>query len=259
MEIIKRLDTADNLELLSVHSQVTDFPEHYHETFCISLIRNGTEVIKSGESKIFTTTGNISISNPYEIHANPILDREINVGFDTIYVSQPLVDWLLNTKGISFENVQTSSNHQITLFNTLKFCIQNRLNTKIEVVLIEFLQALDLKRSYTELDKFNHSSQFIDVLGFIETNYHQKISLEKLAKIAYMDKYNFAKQFRKAVGLSPINYVLMKRIFYAKSLISQACVLTELAHELGFTDQSHFNKTFKQFVGISPSVFQSNL
>jgi AraC-like DNA-binding protein len=74
-----------------------------------------------------------------------------------------------------------------------------------------------------------------------------------------MDKYNFSKAFRKATGLSPMNYVLMKKIFYAKSLIKKDSILIEIVYELDFTDQSHFNKQFKRFVGISPSAFQANL
>jgi AraC-like DNA-binding protein len=51
----------------------------------------------------------------------------------------------------------------------------------------------------------------------------------------------------------------MKKIFYAKTLIKKDSILTEIAYELDFTDQSHFNKQFKRFVGISPSTFQANL
>jgi len=259
MENRKRLESLDNIELLSVQQQVADFPEHFHETFCISLIGSGTEIIKSGDCKLYTSAGNISISNPFEIHANPAFDKDVKIGFDTIYLSQPLVNCLLGKENSQFQNIQTFSSKQIILFNELKFKIQNKLDSKIEIYLKKFLLTLDLKKQPDNLNMFNQTNKYADVLGYLDSNYQQKLSLEKLAKIACMDKYNFSKAFRKATGLSPMNYVLMKKIFYAKSLIKKDTILIEIVYELDFTDQSHFNKQFKRFVGISPSAFQANL
>jgi len=259
MENKKRLESLDNIELLSVQQQVSDFPEHFHETFCISLIGSGTEIIKSGNSKLYTCAGNISISNPYEIHANPVFDKDIKIGFDTIYLSQSLVNYLLGIENTQFENVQTFSSKQIVLFNELKFKIQNKLDSELEIYLRQFLLTLDLKKQPDKQNIFNQTNEYTDILGYLDSNYQHKISLEKLAKVAYMDKYNFSKAFRKATGLSPMNYVLMKKIFYAKSLIKKDSILTEISYELDFTDQSHFNRQFKRFIGISPSAFQANL
>jgi AraC-like DNA-binding protein len=259
MEFRRQLKTLDNIELLSVQQQVADFPEHFHDTFCISLIRNGTEIIKSENSKLYTSSGSISISNPFEIHANPIFDKDVKIGFDTIYLSQPLVDCLLCSNNIKFENVQSSSSQQVLLFNDLIYSIEKKLNTEIEIVLKKFLLTLQLKTNVNHEYRFNHSNQFLDVLGYIDLNYNNKIRLEKLAEIAYMDKFHFSKAFRIATGMAPINYVQMKKIFYAKNMIRKDSILTQIAYELDFTDQSHFNRTFKQFIGISPSAFQANL
>lgn len=259
MEFRRQLKALDNIELLSVEQQVADFPEHFHETYCISLIGSGTEIILSRNSRLYTSAGNISINNPFEIHSNPVLDKDVKIGFDTIYLSQPLVDYLLCSNNIQFENVQSSSNQQILLFNDIKFNIEKKLNTEIETVLRRFLLTLQLKTNVNHENRFNHSNQFQDILGYIDMNYNNKIRLEKLAEIASMDKFNFSKAFRNATGMAPINYVQMKKIFHAKNIISKDSILTQIAYELDFTDQSHFNRTFKKFVGISPSDFQANM
>jgi hypothetical protein len=44
----------DNLEYLSVENQTTDFPKHFHETFCISLIHNGIEQINFENQSLFS-------------------------------------------------------------------------------------------------------------------------------------------------------------------------------------------------------------
>ena len=92
MEKRVRLDSLDNIECLRVNHQQADFPEHFHETFCISLIREGVEAIKMQDTILYGEAGSITLNNPFEIHANPIVDQEVKVSFDTIYLSQDVVD-----------------------------------------------------------------------------------------------------------------------------------------------------------------------
>ena len=80
----------DNLEYISIENQTTDFPKHFHETFCISLIHNGVEQIDFDNLKLFNEKGSISITNPYEIHSNPLIDKNTCLKFDTIYLSNDL-------------------------------------------------------------------------------------------------------------------------------------------------------------------------
>jgi len=81
-----RINAFDNLEMLSMKEQQHDFPEHYHETYCISFLESGCEQIKTNEKTTIGTPGAITISNPYEIHSNPLIDSEINLSFKTIYL-----------------------------------------------------------------------------------------------------------------------------------------------------------------------------
>jgi len=75
----------DDLEYISIEDQKIAFPKHYHETFCISLIKNGIEQIDFENHGLFSEKGTISIMNPYEIHSNPLIDNNTKLNFDTIY------------------------------------------------------------------------------------------------------------------------------------------------------------------------------
>jgi AraC-like DNA-binding protein len=77
--------------------------------------------------------------------------------------------------------------------------------------------------------------------------------------MANINKYGFVKKFKASTGMTPINYILMKKIFSSKSLIHPNSDITELAYQYNFCDLAHFSKTFKQYIGISPKKFQSNL
>lgn len=74
------------LEYINIVNQKVEFPKHFHETFCISLIHEGIEQIDFAEYSLFSQTGSISITNPYEVHSNPIYANDHPLSFDTIYL-----------------------------------------------------------------------------------------------------------------------------------------------------------------------------
>ena len=64
----------NEIEYISIENQTTEFPKHFHETFCISLIYKGIEQIDFENQSLFSEAGSISITNPYEVHSNPLID-----------------------------------------------------------------------------------------------------------------------------------------------------------------------------------------
>ena len=106
----------DDLEYLTIQKQVTDFPKHYHEAFCISLIHKEVEVININNQKIYSGIGNITITNPYEKHSNPLIDKNIQLCFDTLYLSKDLMKYLLNGKNITFLNRKINNQKANLLF-----------------------------------------------------------------------------------------------------------------------------------------------
>ena len=92
---------------------------------------------------------------------------------------------------------------------------------------------------------------------YIQSNLDRKLSLETMAAIVNMDKYYFATQFKKAMGISPYQYVIEQRVEKAKRLLhNQQQSLVKIASECGFASQSHFNKVFRQYVGTTPKSYQ---
>jgi AraC-like DNA-binding protein len=250
----------DNLEYLTIKKQVTDFPNHYHETFCISLIHKGIEVINLNGQNFYSETGSITITNPYEIHSNPLIDSASQLSFDTLYISKDLMKYLLNGKNIAFINRKITNQKANELFIKLKKAIDFNDNQKVELLLFKFIEILkyysqEKNEAYTDLN-FNTLNQIND---YIENNINSKFCLEELAKIANINKFGFAKKFKASTGMSPMNYILMKKIFSSKKNICKNSELTQIAFDYDFSDMAHFSKTFKRYVGLSPKIYKDNL
>lgn len=70
----------------------------------------------------------------------------------------------------------------------------------------------------------------------------------------------FERRFSQTVGIPPQLYIRVKRFHEAVRLmkIGQFETLTDVAHALGFHDQSHFIRDVKAFSGITPTNLSHN-
>lgn len=95
------------------------------------------------------------------------------------------------------------------------------------------------------------------VVAHIDAHYAEKLSIADLAKLAGMSVTHFRRIFLQVMQISPLKYVTTIRINAArKLLISTDKLLTEIAVETGFWDQSHFVKAFKAERGITPNRYR---
>lgn len=255
------MSISNEISFISIENQNQDFPKHVHETFCISLIRSGIEKIELEDSFLYSQSNTISITNPYEVHANPVVDKDAKVSFDTIYLSGDFLSHILNGNAVEFKNRQIHDNQinkQFTrLIDQLK-CVDLR---KHESVLSDFIHQL-YPYSQISTDRKNTSFQsayLTELITYIEQNLEDKLYLDELAKITHLNKFGFAKKFKTLTGMTPMSYVLMKKVFSAKAKISPDCDLTDLAYTYNFTDLAHFSHSFKKYVGISPREYRNQL
>jgi len=259
MKKINNITELDGVESIQVRNQKSDFPEHYHDTFCISLIQSGVEAIKMGDHIIYTESGGISINNPFEIHANPLIKESSGNSFTTLYLAPDLVDFILSKKGVNFKHQQLMNSVYEVLFLEIITNIKLKNIADLEKNLSMLLKGFKQQPKSILNDKIHSNKEWAELMIFIDNHLEQKISLDFLAKFMSMDKFNFAKGFRSRYGLSPINYVLMKKIFLAKSQITPMSSLSQLAYQFDFTDQAHFSRHFKRFIGVSPRAYQRQI
>lgn len=259
MEKRSSLLELDGIEVLKVAQQASDIPMHYHDCFCISLVESGIECIQMGAQSLLTEKNTISINHPFEIHANPIMDADIVNSFTTLYLSPELVDRLTGKKHTSFAHKQQSNPVLTSQFQTTVEAIFRKDVGGLEESLSVLLQSFGQEEQASFEERKSLNRKWSDLMEFIEHQLEQKISLELLARFMDLDKFRFAREFRKRIGISPINYVLMKKIFLAKAHIQIDTNLTQLAYQFDFADQAHFSKCFKRFIGVSPREYKNQI
>ncbi|NMG66090.1 helix-turn-helix domain-containing protein [Azoarcus indigens] len=82
------------------------------------------------------------------------------------------------------------------------------------------------------------------------------LSLGELAALAGMSRYQLIRSFRAASGLTPHAWQLNERINQARDRLRAGDALADIAHRLGFADQSHFQRMFKAHTGVTPGSYR---
>lgn len=91
----------------------------------------------------------------------------------------------------------------------------------------------------------------------IDRHYAEPLDLARLAGVASVSKYHFARGFEAAYGETPIRYLTRRRIERAQDLLRSAnLTVTEICHLVGFASLGSFSARFRQLVGESPTAYR---
>ncbi|MEN8369528.1 AraC family transcriptional regulator [Acinetobacter bereziniae] len=124
--------------------------------------------------------------------------------------------------------------------------------------LVEVLSEILL--SHFELDLLKQSDYFQKYLSrmiaLIERSQHI-LSLDELSQAVGISRYAIIRLFKNNFGLTPHAYQLNQKINTARHLLKSGQTIVQIAHALGFNDQSHFHHVFKSHTGITPKQFQT--
>ena len=167
------------------------------------------------------------------------------------------------------------SSEQFYLFNSLplasatnnlmRIAMEDNMNKDImadlalKELLVRLMQTQAGKLIESDFHKLKTSNRLAFIIDYIKNNLHQKLSIEHLAKLAFVSKSNFFKLFKYELGTSPNEYILLQRIKKAKELLKENYSIKEVAFATGFSDTNHLIKTFKTFEGMTPKNYQRNL
>ena len=98
---------------------------------------------------------------------------------------------------------------------------------------------------------------FAAVAAHITDHYSEPITIEEMAGIARCSVSTFMHGFKRLFKMTPINYLLLTRVNAARHLLEHTNRLgTDIAHAVGFYDQSHFTRTFKRFRAVTPHQYR---
>jgi AraC-like DNA-binding protein len=94
-------------------------------------------------------------------------------------------------------------------------------------------------------------------LAFMEANPSKPLTLAEIAREAHLSKQHFCRVFHRAIGVSPLRFLMRLRLRVAKgALWHEGATVKQAALTAGFEDQHHFTRVFRRLEGITPTDFR---
>jgi DNA-binding response OmpR family regulator len=92
---------------------------------------------------------------------------------------------------------------------------------------------------------------------YLQKNYSEPISRQTIAQHIGITEDHLTFCFRQELGITPILYLQRYRIKQAKRLLKDSHQsITEIAHDVGFSDSGYFSRIFRRETGMSPEKFR---
>lgn len=111
--------------------------------------------------------------------------------------------------------------------------------------------------NYDKTNFTDNEYKLKEIIGFIDNNYNEEITLKKISKKTGISKYHLCHYFKNNTGMTIIEYVNNKRIMEAQKLLKNNNEnITDIAFSVGFNSLTHFSRTFKSTLGVTPTEYR---
>lgn len=95
------------------------------------------------------------------------------------------------------------------------------------------------------------------LVEFIDANLHRHITLAEMAELCTVSQFHFSRLFKKRTGMTVMQFIGMRRVERSKNMLqTTGMTLAQIAHDCGFSSQSHFTGVFKLDTGITPAAYR---
>lgn len=217
------------------------------------------------EDQIFPVdVNNLVIINPNVTHTEDSLN------------AQPLEYIVLGVDGIELATSENSNGQFCILdhFESVEIssCLRNILremeqkNTGYEDICQAYMEILIIRlmRSTSlavpaEPQSISTNRQCAAIRRYIDLHFKEALTLEQLAEEGHMNKYYLSHAFKREYGVSPINYMISRRIEESKYLLTETDLsMSQISQLLGFSSLSYFSQVFRRTQGTSPKEYRQN-
>lgn len=94
-------------------------------------------------------------------------------------------------------------------------------------------------------------------IEYLETHYHEPITLGDVAQTLYVSSFYLSRMFKRELNINFVDYLNEMRIKKAKELLKDVKYKTyEVAEAVGISDPHYFSRLFKKYEGITPTEYK---
>lgn len=247
---------------LEAISLATDqrFPRHSHDQFGIGIFTQGAQHSWSHLGKIEAVAGNIIMVNPGEMHDGIPLDGPRS--WQMVYLDpERVVDELqgeMKAEEILLRPVVGDPmlrGQMQRLFREIVASAPDDAAVE-EALLLCLMQVCQFHLCARRPGKIG-SPAIVQARQYLDDAPEEKISLEALARLCGLSRFQLIRGFARATGITPHAYLIQSRVRLARRLLMEGHSLADTAFMAGFADQSHLTRAFQKQFAVTPGSYQA--
>ena len=237
---------------------------HTHNHVELFYIIGGKGQFLIGDELYPVNTNHLVIINPNVTHTEVSLN------------AQPLEYIVLGVDGIEL-SINDSSNGQFCILDhyeslDIASCLRNILREMelkqpgyedicqayMEILIIRLMRNTGLSVP-SESPSLAGNRQCAAIRRFIDLHFKESLTLDSLAEEAHINKYYLSHAFKREYGISPISYMINRRIEESKYLLAETDLsMSQISQLLGFSSLSYFSQVFRKTLGTSPMEYRQS-
>ncbi|MBS5940023.1 AraC family transcriptional regulator [Clostridium sartagoforme] len=245
---------------------------HFHPFTEIFFITNGQGTFLLDDKVVKVNKWDLIIINPNCLHTEKSSLSDVPLeytvlGVDNLLLNFPesysLIDNDRQIKQYIIKNCFRDKEIILDYFDRLLLEVENKaFNYELVCKSILILFITHIIRNTTSSLFIEESQEKINlecmkIKNYIDAHYSQNITLDFLSDLSYMNKFHLVHTFTKEIGVSPINYVITRRIQEAKNLLATTNYsIRDIASIVGFSNSSYFSQMFRKVSGMSPKSYR---
>ena len=119
-------------------------------------------------------------------------------------------------------------------------------------------QAQFIARNTLPATVFGEKTELDDVLGWIEVNAHESLTLAAIAERASLSIRTLNRRFQNETGQTPMQWVTGVRVRHAQEMLERTSHgIERIGRDVGFTSPANFREQFRRLSGVTPQAYRA--
>lgn len=258
------------------NQEQVSFPLHWHYATEIIIVLEDTYTVRTINTEYVCEAGDIMIIPSGELHelVEPQTGSRLICLIDNQTLSQ--LNGYAALQPFVSQPVYIKKNENSYLYNRcinlLKQVAREYIekNPFYELVIYARILSLYVTIGRQRINGPNQDESFLNpkqnelnqklaiAFEYIDSNYTENVTLEKVAAIAGFSKFHFSRLFKQCSGQNFHEYLCFKRVQASETLLIKPDLsITEIAFKSGFASLSSFNRAFRTINHCSPTEYRT--
>ena len=259
---------------------ISGIPHHWHEEMEIIYVSDGSVSVSVRNTEYILKAGDIVLVHPQAIHSIRQHEDHSALYYNILFRFSMLESGADDTCREKYLEPIYSRRMLMPEYLTQEHPLHKELEPIIKKLLIDphyqrFHDEMMIKSRMLEImyrimpycEAADKSTAYEDIiyeklkrsLAYLEENYADNITVEKMASVSNYSESHFSKLFRQLTGDSFTQYLKNYRLEMAADRIrSERTKISEIAMACGFTNLSYFSRSFYEKFNTTPSDYRRN-